>query len=201
MVLNEEEIENMKLKISYAVLFVLICSFRAFGQTSPMQYDPKLDGPRPSERLLAEKSPVISTPQEFRWVKIEKQPYEDARYVADDWYVDFANVQRLPNGFARGWSRAGIYLRLIEVDCAVERFRVLKEVKLGRSSGYGQPTADMDITNVDEVNTWQNGKFKMYSYGYTMSAITCIAAKDLPIQTTNLTTKKKVVRKTSKKKP
>ncbi len=50
---NEEEIENMKLKISYAVLFVLICSFYAFGQKSAIQYDPKLDGPRPSEKLAA----------------------------------------------------------------------------------------------------------------------------------------------------
>ncbi len=33
---NKEEIENMKLKISYAVLFVLICSFYAFGQKSPV---------------------------------------------------------------------------------------------------------------------------------------------------------------------
>ncbi len=37
---NEEEIENMKLKISYAVLFVLICSFCAFGQRSAIKSTP-----------------------------------------------------------------------------------------------------------------------------------------------------------------
>jgi hypothetical protein len=202
MVSNEEEIENMKLKISYAVLFVLMCSFYAFGQKSPIQYDPKFDGLRPSERPLPEKSPVILTPRDFRWVKMPKQSHE--RYGGDDWYFDFANVQRLPNGFARGWSRWDIYLKLVEVDCAAERFRVLKAIRLGSSSGYGQPTADMDITNVAEVNTWQNGEYKINSYSYneySVAAMTCIAAKDLPIQTTNSTMKKKVVRKTSKKKP
>jgi hypothetical protein len=134
--------------------------------------------------------------QKHRWAKVAN-PGE--RYTAEEWYFDYGSVQRLPDGRARGWSKRAGDLRQIEVDCVAERFRVLKEIKLGNSSGYGQPTADMDVTDVAEVDTWRVSKFG--SYDYQMSIRVCIGAKDLPIQTTNSTTKKKVVRKVVRRKP
>jgi hypothetical protein len=88
MVSNEEEIENMKLKISYAVLFVLICSFYAFGQKSAIQYDPKLDGLRPSETFTSTKR---KSAQED-WILLENKGN------VGSWYYLDRNVDVLSSG-------------------------------------------------------------------------------------------------------
>jgi hypothetical protein len=136
--------------------------------------------------------------QKHDWTKVNN-PGE--RYTSQAWYFDYSNIQRLKNGRARGWTRSGSKVTQIEVDCVAERFKVLKEIELGNSSGYGQPTPDVlvyDITDVAESLNWQVSK--PGSYDYDMSVRVCIGAKDLPIQTTDSTTKKKVVRKVVRRK-
>jgi hypothetical protein len=139
MVSNEEETENMKLKISYAVLFVLICSFYAFGQKSSIQYDPKLDGPRPSETFTSKKRKSVQED----WVLLENKG------DVGSWYYLDRNVDVLSNEIVEYRIKHAYWLdgkyRDMEDIHVVQANCVAREWMLVSAPGLNSPANLMSV--------------------------------------------------------